>query len=82
MAGGIPIAIITLLFKNKYGKCIGLLVICGCNLICLYIALVKAAILGFQKSNDWAIAYLIGVIQDVFVSQIMKNLFKITLFNN
>jgi hypothetical protein len=47
LAGGIPIALITLLFKYKFAKYFGLLLVLGCNALCLYIALVKAAILGF-----------------------------------
>jgi hypothetical protein len=49
----------------------------GFNGICIYIALIKAAILGIEKSNDWAMAYIIGVLQDIFVMQMLKNLFKI-----
>ncbi len=48
---------------------------------CLFIALTKAAILGVNKSNDWAFAYITGVLQDIFILQILKNLWKITLVN-
>jgi hypothetical protein len=68
LAGGIPIAIITALFKNKWGKLLGAFLVIGCNGVCIYIALVKAALLGISKSNDWAASYIVGVLQDIFIA--------------
>ena len=68
IAGGLPLAIITLFFKTKSLKVIGAILVIGFNGICLYIALTKAAILGIAKSNDWAFIYIVGVIQDIFFS--------------
>ncbi len=65
LAGGIPIALITFFFKKKntlFLKYIGVFLVIGFNGICIYIALIKAAILGVDKSNDWAVAYIIGVL--------------------
>ncbi len=67
LAGALPIAIITILFKNKFTKWIGIVIALGSNFICLYVALVKAAILG-QLRNEWGVAYIVGVLQDIFMS--------------
>jgi hypothetical protein len=61
LAGAIPIALMKLLFKNKYTKILGIIVCIGCNAACLYMAIVKAAILGVDKSNEWGVAYFVGV---------------------
>jgi hypothetical protein len=62
LAGAIPIAIMTILFKNKYTKILGFLITIGCNLGCLYMAIAKAAILGVDKSNEWGVAYFVSVL--------------------
>ncbi len=62
LTGAIPIALMTLLFKNRYTKILGILVSIACNLACLYMAIVKAAILGVDKSNEWGVAYFVGVL--------------------
>jgi hypothetical protein len=51
LSGAIPIAILTILFRNKYLKILGVIIAIGCNLGCLWMAIVKAAILGIDKSN-------------------------------
>jgi hypothetical protein len=55
LAGAVPIAIMTILFKIKYLKILGIIIALGCNLGCLWMAIVKAAILGVNKSNEWGI---------------------------
>jgi hypothetical protein len=45
LVGGIPIALITLLFKNIWTRWFGILIVIGCNFVCIYIALVKAALM-------------------------------------
>ncbi len=67
LAGAIPIAIMNLLFKFKYTKILGILLSVCCNAGCLYMAIVKAAILGVDKSNEWGVVYFIGVAQDIFL---------------
>ncbi len=48
-------------------KIFGVIIAIGCNFGCLYMAIMKAAIIGVEKSNECGIAYLIGVILDIFV---------------
>jgi hypothetical protein len=67
LAGSIPIAIISALYKKPLLKCIGFILTFAMNGGCLFIALTKAAILGVNKSNDWAFAYITGVLQDIFI---------------
>jgi hypothetical protein len=62
LAGAIPIAIMTLFFKSKYTRIIGILIAIGCNIACVYMVIIKSALIGVNKSNEWGIAYFVGVL--------------------
>jgi hypothetical protein len=48
LVGSIPIILLALLFKYRFLKPIGVLFCIGVNGFCLYVALVKAALVGIE----------------------------------
>lgn len=66
---GIPLAIISVLFKvqNRVVKWFAVLLSIGVLAVCVYVSLVNAAIMGLDLSNQWAVTYISTYITDTFM---------------
>ena len=74
---GIPIAIFNVLYKIKYLKYLAFLIIIGVNSLLLYITLVNAALIGEEKSNEWAFSFYTSWIIDFSFSANLVGFFKL-----
>ena len=54
----VPLAIIKMLLLHRYAKILGVLIVMAAMMLCLYISLVNAAIMGEDFSNNWAFGYM------------------------
>ena len=79
---GIPMTLIEKLFKskNRILRIVGAGIFIGVILVCLYVSLTVAALVGVEKSNSWAVSYAFSFFSEfAFITPIVC-IIKVKLF--
>ena len=64
VAIGVPIAIFNKIYKIKYMNYLAIIIFIGICGLCFYMTLTNAALMGVEKSNEWAFSYFSSWILD------------------
>ena len=67
-------------FKSRFLKIIGVILFMGGILLSGYVSLAVAALIGVEKSNEWAVSYVTSFVSEFSVIGPLTSFLKINIF--